>query len=194
MLRIGIFSGTFDPVHNGHIAFCRTALQACKLDQVVLIPEEVPRAKQLVTPLEHRLLMLALATQDDHKLSVTRLATPQFTVSQTLPELRRHFPGAELTLLLGSDVAKTFAYRWPQLEILLGQLELAIGLRHGDNPDAIAVLMRRLQETYGVPVRFTCLQSPHARAASSGVRSGHRNTVDPKVTDYIARNDLYASH
>ena len=59
--RIGIFAGTFDPVHKGHISFALQAIEAAGLDEVVFLPEPRPRHKQSVTDQSHRIAMINLA-------------------------------------------------------------------------------------------------------------------------------------
>src|SRR5688500_13565413 len=114
--RIGIFPGTFDPVHQGHVAFCLEALRVCKLDEVLLLPERVPREKQNVADFSRRRSLLQDAVSARPALHVMVLNSDQFTVKETLPELQRKLGDAELTLLVGSDVVRTFLYRWEGLK------------------------------------------------------------------------------
>jgi nicotinate-nucleotide adenylyltransferase len=185
--KIGIFPGTFDPVHDGHIAFALAALQTCGLDKVVLLPERQPRQKNGVTALNERVAMLKLAAANYPQLQVVELPDDVFTVRGTLPELQRRF-GDRLTLLLGSDVARTFAHRWPDLDKLLDVMSLAIGLRRQDSQADIAALLAEL----GRPVQtcFVPIEKPHA--ASSAVRQGAQaEHVDSKVQGYIKEHKLY---
>ncbi|HEU5121705.1 MAG TPA: adenylyltransferase/cytidyltransferase family protein, partial [Candidatus Saccharimonadales bacterium] len=69
MRRIGIYSGTFDPVHYGHIAFAASAIRACNLDEVVFLPEPQPRYKAGVTDIAHRLALLTMATAAQSNLT-----------------------------------------------------------------------------------------------------------------------------
>ncbi len=193
--RIGIFSGTFDPVHHGHLVFARAAMAAAKLDKVVLLPEAEPRGKQGVTSLTHRLEMLRLATHDTPEFEVLSLASLRFDVAHTLPQLVQQFHGAELVLLVGSDVAQTFGRRWPGLEVLLSTVELVIGLREGDDQAAIEMLMGQLQEAYPMLTpryRFVSA-NPYAHGASSRVRQAVRtsNETIPHIADYIVAHRLY---
>jgi nicotinate-nucleotide adenylyltransferase len=169
--RIGIFSGTFDPVHHGHIAFCLEVLRECQLDEIVLIPEGRPRNKQHVSSLPDRLVLLEQTVGPQPHLRATTLESDQFTVGQTLPELKRRFENAELILLVGSDVARTFLYRWQGLKELLVQVSLAIGLRQGDTAAEMKAIISQLQQEYGIPVRHTLIQSPHADISSSQIRA-----------------------
>ena len=127
-LRIGIYSGTFNPVHSGHVTFALQALQTAKLDKVYFLPERRPRYKQHVEHYGHRVAMIRQALQLHPKLDVLETDDVSFTVSRTLPRLELQFPGAQLVFLMGSDVV-THLHAWPGADILLARSELAVGLR-----------------------------------------------------------------
>ncbi len=188
--RIGIYSGTFDPVHNGHIGFALRALDAAKLDEVVFIPEKTPREKEHVTDLQHRFELLVRATEPYESLSVRLLAPEQFCVRGTMPELRAMYDDAELYLLLGSDVAKLFADRWNNLDELFSEMELVIGVRQGDTRKEL----RKLLKSLDVPVhpRYTLVDSPLNAANSTRVRLGVAlHDISPRVSEYIEQHRLY---
>jgi nicotinate-nucleotide adenylyltransferase len=184
MAKIGIFSGTFDPVHDGHIAFALGAQQAAGLDRVILLPERCPRGKADCTPLTHRAAMLELAVRPHPQLAVLQVQSEQFLVARTLPELRALFLHDELFLLLGSDVAKGLPY-WPSLSALLDEMQLIIGVRGRDEQGALTALLAAVP---GVRNIFTPSPQPHA--TSSSVREGTASAL-PAVTAYIAAHDLY---
>lgn len=185
---IGIYPGTFDPVHNGHIAFALAALDAGALERVVFLPERHPRDKQNVTAFEHRVAMLRLATQDHSNLSVDALPDRQFTVAQTLPRLQEQY-GDGLAFLLGSDVVHTFLHRWPGLDDLLDAVELIVALRKQDTKAQVAGILRQLDR----PVRYTILASPQLHLASTHVRGGRHQDIPPNVQAYIAQHGLYGA-
>lgn len=187
MKRIGIFSGTFDPVHRGHIAFALAAARQAKLDKVVLLPERSPRGKFGVGDFTHRVKMLRLAVRPHRKLSVMTLDDPQFTVSRTLPALQARYNPAALVLLLGSDVVRTFGFRWPGLDTLLAQVEFAISLRAGEQEEEMQSFLAGL----GKPVRATVVAGPHAHLSATEVRRGNLQGLEPLVRDYILQHELY---
>src|SRR5688572_16122728 len=102
--RVGIYAGTFDPVHVGHMAFAEQALEACNLDKIFFLVEPRPRRKQGVRALEHREAMVRLATAKNDKYGVIQLEQTNFSVEETLPKLQALFEGAELHFLMGEDV------------------------------------------------------------------------------------------
>lgn len=190
--RIGIYTGTFDPVHVGHTSFAAAALDACGLDEVVLIPENTPRGKQSVTGIAHRQAMLERAVAPHDKLRSGALSSPRFTIAETLPELRRRFAGNQLTLLIGSDVAKTLLYRWEGLEQLLPEVRFAIGLRGDDTTAGITKIMKQVGLIYQHQPRYAIVTTQDSNhISSSGARSGNFATLDPAVEAYIQKNGLY---
>jgi nicotinate-nucleotide adenylyltransferase len=191
--RIGIYSGAFDPVHSGHIGLARTVLAANKLDAVYIAPEPKPRGKPGVSSMEQRLAMLQLAIQPHAELQILTIPHEHFSISQTLPFLRQQFPDAELTLLIGSDVVATFAYRWPDLGELFRSMTLAIGLRSSDDPAAMQTLLEQAATTTGIRPQYTLHASPLPHTASRVIRTKHvLEHVSPEVGRYIQSKKLYA--
>lgn len=105
-MKIGILSGTFDPVHSGHIELARIAINNLKLDQVLFVPELESRYKFQVTEFEHRLQMLKLALDSESNVEVfeSELSTHSIELGT---ELKDRYSDAELYLLLGADVAQS---------------------------------------------------------------------------------------
>src|SRR5580698_6483960 len=78
-MNIGLFGGTFDPVHKGHVALARAALEQYKLHKVLFVPANVPphKQKQPLSAFVHRFAMLALATADEKAFVVSLLEAPE---------------------------------------------------------------------------------------------------------------------
>lgn len=188
-----MYSGTFDPVHQGHVMFCRAAIEACKLDEVWLLPERRPRAKTAVTPYKERVHMAELAIADDSNMHLLQLSDQQFSVQKTLPQLTQRFTDDELFLLLGSDVVQTFTYRWEGLRELLKTVWVIIGMREGDDKDEVQSILQQLQLEYSVPLRYTIIASPRHHLASLRIRRQRHaeDELDPRVAAYIADQRLY---
>jgi nicotinate-nucleotide adenylyltransferase len=168
--RIGVYSGTFDPIHAGHIAFADATQKVCALDRVIFLPEKQPREKQHVSDIAERLALLDQATEPYKNLHVQQLESAQFSVQHTLPELRRLLGDANFTLLVGSDVVRTFLYRWEGLATLLAEVSLAIGMRAGDSQGEMLKIIHELEQTYKIPTTYTFIVAPHADLASSHFR------------------------
>ena len=106
--RIGVFGGTFDPPHTGHLALAERARDELGLARVVFVPAADPPHKRARTKsaFAHRLAMTRLAVRGHAAFAVSdaeaKRPGPSYTV-ETLRELRRRHPAAELWLLLGED-------------------------------------------------------------------------------------------
>jgi nicotinate-nucleotide adenylyltransferase len=190
--KVGIFSGTFDPIHVGHVEFALDATRLCELSTVAFLPEAQPRQKTPAT-LEHRVNMLKLATAKHAKLAVVQLPQQQFTVDTTLPQLQKLYPSAQLVFLLGSDLVQTFSYRWPELDLLLSSAHLAIGLRAGDQKSNVHDQLLSTYTHYGLEPNYTLLPSPYEHLASTSIRKGTHtiHDISPQVANYIKQHKLY---
>lgn len=147
-------------------------MRARNLDEVVFMPEMQPRGKNRVTGITQRIALIEQVISEFAGLRVMRLVSKQFTVTQTLPEIQRIFKDSRLTLLVGSDIARTLLYRWEGLDTLLASVSLAIGMRSGDGRDEITSVMDQLARDYRMPVDYTLIFAPEADIASTHVRSG----------------------
>lgn len=111
-MRTGIFGGTFDPIHVGHLAAAREAMECAHLDRVLLVPSAVPPHREPATAGPHdRLEMCRLAIADQHHLEVSDVEIKRggrSYTADTIRELRRTHPGDELFLILGWDAARLF--------------------------------------------------------------------------------------
>lgn len=194
-LKIGIYPGAFDPIHPGHIAFAQETRRILKLDKIVFLPEARPRGKEQITDIHHRTALVRAALRAQSGLGVGSITSEQFNVAQTLPELRLMFGDAHLTLLLGSDIARTLTYRWPGLPLLLVEMELAIGIRRGDSVVAIHEVMEEVARIQNVKVCYELIVTSASGMASSQVRSGSLglDRLHPAVAQYIQQHQLYVA-
>ncbi|HEX9153598.1 MAG TPA: adenylyltransferase/cytidyltransferase family protein [Candidatus Saccharimonadales bacterium] len=170
MKHVGIYSGTFNPVHKGHVAFAAEAMRVCGLDEVTFAPEHSPRGKQNVANLPYRIELLRRETSKTANMRVIELKSPRFTVKNTLPEIKAMFAGAKLTLLIGSDVVKTLLNRWGNLDTLLADTTLAIGMRGNDRQEDVDRTMACLRKKYGLPVKYTIVRAPFSDISSTLIR------------------------
>lgn len=136
MARIGIYAGTFDPVHSGHIAFALQSLKAAQLDKVYFLPERRPRNKQQVEHFAHRVAMLKRALKPYPEFAVLETVDISFNVDRTLPKLQQRFKKSELIFMFGSDVVAGIT-EWPHSDKLLKSSELVVGLRFKDDRNTI---------------------------------------------------------
>lgn len=119
---IGLLGGSFDPVHNGHVAICRSFLNSKYIDNlyVILTPDPPHKDNRELTDYSHRLTMLQLALGNMDKLTVSdlenRLPKPSYTVN-TVAHFKSKFPEEDLYLCIGEDSYKQFTdwYHWEEI-------------------------------------------------------------------------------
>jgi nicotinate-nucleotide adenylyltransferase len=145
-MNIGLFGGTFDPIHRGHIALARAALERCKLGRIHFVPASVPPHKQQqpLAPFLHRYAMLVLATAEDKAFVPSLLeapeeaapapkkdpAKPNYTI-ETVRRLKQSFKASDqLFLLIGIDAFADIA-KWHQAEALFRECEFIVASRPG---------------------------------------------------------------
>ena len=196
-MKVGIYPGAFDPVHTGHVAFAKAAQVKHGLDKVYFLPEPSPRYKQGVKALEHRLAMVQLAIRNEPGLGAIQLDQARFTVHETWPLIIARFDGADVYMLLGSDVASRLA-SWPNIgEFVRSVPEFIIALR-GQTVQNAKDMLQTLVETKNIPLRYSLVASDNATYNSTDVRLALKHNqppkgINPDVLSYIATNRLYSS-
>ncbi len=149
-MNIGLFGGTFDPIHRGHLALARAARERCNLSRVVFVPANAPPHKehQPLSAFAHRYAMLALATAQEKDFSPslleapedfqpatpgkekTRGGRPNYTID-TVKRLKQAFKKADrLFLLIGIDAFEDIA-NWHHAEELFRECEFVVASRPG---------------------------------------------------------------
>lgn len=185
--RIGLFGGTFDPVHHGHLALAGEALVGLGLDEVRFIPcQQSPhKAGTAPAPGKDRSEMLRLATAelpwavvDEYEL---RSPNPSFAVL-TAEEMARRFPGARLFWLMGSDQWEALP-RWQSPQRLAELVEFAVFPRGQPAIPRPGFRLHRLDGLH--PASASAI-----RAHPAGVLEG--SWLDPQVAAYIQRGGLYS--
>ena len=189
-MRIGILGGTFDPIHEGHLAAARAAMECADLDRVLVIPTALPphRPPAVAGP-EDRLEMARIATAHDARFEVSdvelRRKGASFTVD-TLRELRERFPDDELFLILGWDAAKLLG-TWHEPDEVRRLARVIAVTRPGSGspaPGADMILCERpTPDISGSALR---------RAIGRHEPLGDR--VPDAVARYIAENGLYGDN
>jgi nicotinate-nucleotide adenylyltransferase len=151
-MNIGLFGGTFDPIHRGHLALARAARERCNLSRILFVPANVPPHKQSqpLSGFPHRYAMMALATAEEKdfvpslleapedpdpegprsKKERVREAKPNYTID-TIQQLKKSFKKADqLFLLIGIDAFADIA-NWHQAEALFRECAFVVASRPG---------------------------------------------------------------
>lgn len=192
--KVGIFSGSFDPIHEGHVHFAKEAVLKCGLDKVFFMVEPRPRRKQGVRAFQHRVNMVQLAIEDEPKLGLIILEQQKFTVPETMPILASRFKGAKISLLIGEDVLfKLIA--WPQVNQLVNSVDFIIGTRH--NQKELKKHIAEIEKLKGKPLSHKVFETELSTLSSSEIRQALRRKkipegINPEVLAYIQLNGLYA--
>ena len=147
MARIGIYPGTFDLIHDGHVAFALSTVAVCGLDTVIFIPERAPRRKTDVSPLVARTGAIIERIKNEPLLGVREIADEKFSVATTWPILSSLYPGDQIVFLIGSDVALGLR-SWPDIDTLTSQANFAIGIRRTANHSELDKALATLEINY----------------------------------------------
>lgn len=193
--RVGVFSGTFDPVHRGHIEACIVALGALELDTVLILLEKQPRRKTGVADWSHRANMLELATTKFPSLRAVDIGTDNITAENTIQYLAEQFPAAEYWYIAGSDMLAHIE-DWPGSEQLFQAMNICVVLRDNQDLKKTEKHTKQLEEKYP-DTKFKILPSVWSPISSSQAKQSLREKqeasgLDPAVQDYIKRHELYA--
>ena len=199
MERIGVYGGTFNPPHIGHILAAEQAIEVLKLDRLLLIPARIAPHKLLpgnsATP-QQRMEMLRISTAKEPKMEVSDLELsregPSYTC-ETVRQLRQRYPDDRLYLLMGTDMFLSFL-DWREPEQIMKHTELAVAYR-GDKGEADAVQKQKAAlEKLGARVHL--VQNQVNAISSTQLRrllafQCAESFLPEGVGDYIREKKLY---
>jgi nicotinate-nucleotide adenylyltransferase len=206
-MKIGIYGGTFNPPHMGHLVAAKTAVGTLNLDKLLLIPAAIPPHKQLPseTPSqEHRLAMVEKMADAMGKPDVVEVSSLELErqgksyTADTLAAIREQYPQGELWLLLGSDMFLTL-HQWYQPAAICKLAKICAFGRGEEDIEALFRPQKKLlEESFGAEV--TILSLPDVVDISSTQlreRLGRGEGGDwllPAVYGHILTNGLYGTH
>ncbi len=199
MARIGVFGGSFNPPHLGHMLAVREFQEKLALDRVLLIPAYAPPHKQLTrnsaSPYQ-RFEMTRLAAGDLPNAEVSDIELCREGASytaDTLAELRERYPGDSLVLLMGTDMFRSFD-QWYHPERIAAMATIAVAHRSDDNREELIACADRLKAAFQAEVVF--LENEYLPYSSTSVRAmlafdcAESFLAEP-VLEYIQKNQLY---
>lgn len=201
--RLGLFGGSFDPIHGGHVGAARAALVGLELDRVVVLPTARPPHKhgRALAPAWQRFAMVELALLDEARLEASVHELDQRAPAYTVETLR-HFaapaagPSPELFLILGRDSYLDLP-NWKQWQEILELASVAVMGRAGEarstSPEVSSAL-----ETARVNGRVLFLEGPEHAASATEIRrrlaageSVPDGWLDARVLQYLSKYSLY---
>ena len=197
-MRLGVLGGTFDPMHNGHLATAEAAIECAELDEVVFVPTGTPPHRPpAVATAAQRLEMSRLAIAGDSRFAVSDVEVnrtgPSYTID-TLLALRNANPHAELFLILGWDAAALFR-TWHRPEEVSALARIVVVPRPGRRPPTAEDLVGAGFNRGRV---ILCERATPAISASdirTAMREGRSvsDLVPEQVERYIATGHLYGA-
>ena len=206
-MKIGVYGGTFNPPHLGHLAAARAAIETLELDKLLLIPAAVPPHKDLPqeTPgLEHRLAMvekMADAMRLPRVVEVSKLEAERCGksyTSDTLEAIHEQYPEAQLWLLMGTDMFLTLHQWHDPGEILKLAGICAFGRREQDGEAVFAPQRAFLEKQYGAKVVTMTLPDlvdiSSTQLRERLARGEGAEYLHPSIYGYILMNGLYGTH
>ncbi|MFZ5430580.1 MAG: nicotinate (nicotinamide) nucleotide adenylyltransferase [Bacteroidota bacterium] len=189
-LRIGLFFGSFNPVHIGHLAIANYLVEFGNIDQLwfVVSPQNPHKKKENLLNDYDRLEMMHLAVKSEHRFRVCdvefRLPKPSYTID-TLAHLSEKYPDHSFSIIMGSDNLVNF-HRWKNYDQILRNYGILVYPRPGFDPQ-----QAQIEDNY------TLINAPLMEISSTFIREGIRQGRDlrhflpPGVWDYIDKMGFY---
>lgn len=186
-MRLAIFGGTFDPVHNAHLIVAREAAKACSLDRVLFVPAAIPPHKHGGTSAsyEDRFRMVELACQGEPEFEPSRIEEGggcSYSI-QTIEKLRAERPGDELFFIIGADAFADIR-TWRRWEDVVSAVEFIVVSRPGHHYDIPPGARVHRLENVNLPVSSSDIR----RKLAAGETTGE---LPPQVLEYIRNHGLY---
>ncbi len=190
MKRIGLFGGSFDPVHRGHIALARAATRELKLDRVVFVPaRKSPLKRKPLSAPVHRRSMLRLALSGNPRFALSdfelKASGPSYTI-RTLRYFRKKYPSIRLFLLMGGDAFLTFQ-QWKDWKRIAALCAIAVARRRG-----AAKISERFVRSLNAEVHILRSSIPAVSSTALRRRKFSVSSLPPGVGRYIQAHGLYS--
>lgn len=192
-MRVGIFGGTFNPVHMGHLVTAETVRELYSLDRVIFVPAKLPVHKELEDSVsaDERCHMVMRAIEDNPCFDVSRIEidriSPSYTVL-TLDELKKEFSDAELFLIIGADSYNSI-HTWKDYREILDTVSIIVMKRNRDE------IRNDLVDRGNILIA----DNPEIDISSTEIRRRIKNNMTvryilpQKVIEYINSRGLYRS-
>lgn len=190
--KIGLYFGTFNPIHVGHLAIANHMVEFSDLDEVwmVVTPHNPHKKKSTLLDDNHRLTMVRIALEDYPKLKASNvefdLPQPNYTVN-TLVHLEEKYPDQYFSLIMGEDNLKSL-HKWKNYETILANYHIYVYPRISENP---------IPEKFKAHTHITKVGAPIMEISSTFIRKGISDgkNIKPllphKVWQYLDEMNFY---
>lgn len=193
-MRVGIFGGSFDPIHNGHVELARYALEYGGLDEVWLMvsPRNPLKPHATAATNEQRLAMARLATEGINGIEVSdfefSLPLPSYSWL-TLTRLRELYPYNQFRLIIGGDNWKEFA-RWKNPDLIIKEFGVMVYPRPGETLPSPPTGVKILENAPQMPVSSTEIRRLLRKSDETSMAKV-REMLNPGVLKYISEHKIY---
>lgn len=199
-MKIGIYAGTFDPVHNGHIEFARRAIAEAGLDRIIVVAEKEPYRKKPHVHWDHRQAMIERATQDieavDHDYGFSAELAHQYTISDVLKNAEKHYGNDnEFFFLVGSDIFEHM-HQWHDVVHSAHYGGFIVSLRDEHTKQWLEDKKRIIAASQTMELNTAVVANDHPHVSSSGIRRAiargeATSDLSSNVLQYIQIHNLY---
>lgn len=207
-MKIGIFGGSFDPVHKGHIELAKEVIRSGAADRVVFMPaaRQPFKLDRKMASGEDRINMIKLAIEDEDSFEVSdyelqRKDEISYTVNTLHAMKKLYGPDNGIALILGADTFLQI-HKWTRPEEILENYTIIVGIRPGYKKEEMDRQEVFLKERFGAEI--VCIKNPSVEISSTDIRkasmsvSGEneecsevKNYIPKKVKEYIIEKGLY---
>ncbi|MEM9444139.1 MAG: nicotinate (nicotinamide) nucleotide adenylyltransferase [Verrucomicrobiota bacterium] len=201
--RVGLFGGTFDPIHMGHVEIVQAALSNTlyDLDKLIVMPCKLsPHKRDGQGPTEgrHRLQMIGIALREVKAVEISDYELSKESVSytwQTIHWLQDQYPAAELVLVIGYDQYRVLD-QWARFEELKDKIQCLVFSRHGQTKELSVERYTGLNLIFAEEQVVGISASEIRKYLRMGIEDDilAAELIHPKVIDYIQAQGLYSPH
>ena len=193
-MNIALLFGSFNPIHNGHLAMAHAALQSNKIDEVwfVVSPHNPLKDFTTLAPANDRANMVSLALMNEEHMKLCTIEfdmpTPSYTI-HTIHKLKEEYPSFNFHILCGTDVVNQLS-AWYKYEELIQRVKFLVCSRETNTENSMHSHVQKFSKQFEF-IPFEPLEISSTNIRESISNSGKSSQVAEQVLDYIVAQRLY---